>query len=1071
MPGNCKRSFQYCPFRVSLAMASIVFCTRLWCSCGSGSVAWAADDAGKLGRAAATERTSKEIPIKIAAAIKADPADVDFFEKKVRPILSARCQGCHGPEKQKGGLRLDARATVLAGGTTGPAVVPGNPKESLLVDAINYGETYQMPPKSKLPPGEIATLTEWVERGAPWGITAGTSTEIAGTAKIPGALSKAEFQARARYWSFQPLRKVSPPAVQPPHSGWVRNPIDRFILAALEQKNLTPAPEAGRRTLIRRLSFDLTGLPPKPHDVEAFVNDRAPDAYEKLVDSLLASPHYGERWARHWLDLVRYAETAGHEYDYEIPHAFRYRDYVIRAFNLDVPYDQLVVEHISGDALERPRRHLVEGFNESAIGAGFHALGEGVHSPVDLREEQMRRVDNQLDVLSKTFLGLTLACARCHDHKFDPIMAQDYYAMAGYLVSSRHQQAFLDPPERVGYFVKRLRDVQEKVIAILREARDRLPEPARQQAAALAASTPRASALAALPAPADAGEQVLANFDRDDFDGWFVTGAAFGGHPSRAGDIRFNRKGSAAHLVSIAPGLAHSGMVSDRLQGVLRSRSFTIESRYIHFLTCGEGGRISVVIDGFEKIRSPIYGDLTTTINTGGELRWITMDVQMWARHSAYFEIADGAVVDFGGTTAQVDDGHGWIAVGEIRTSDRPAPSAPAGQNQRSIEQTNLDLPAAIAALRAVRPELAQRLADAVAEADDLERQIPDPMLAPSQAEGTGMDEHVHIRGSYKNLGELAPRHFLTVLGGSDRSRHEVGSSRLDLAGRMVDPAVNPLVPRVLVNRLWQHHFGEGIVRSTDDFGAMGQKPSHPELLDWLAAKLVESGWSIKAMHRLMLCSSTFRMSSVPETAALQADPANILLHRMNVRRLEAEAIRDTLLAVTGRLEGVMYGPSVPVHLTSYMEGRGRPARSGTLDGDGRRSIYLSVRRNFLNPMFLAFDAPVPFSTMGRRNVSNVPAQALTLLNDPLVKSQSRLWAERQAAAPGRSVRQRLDGLYLAALGRGPSLQEARASLDFLAGRNMAETGTAGQDPEPTVEAWADLCHVLINMKEFIFVD
>jgi mono/diheme cytochrome c family protein len=1057
MPGICLRLFQYRPFRVTLALALIVVSARFWCFRDSVSAARADDGPDKSGRVAAAEHSPKENPRKTADPAKLDPADVDFFEKKVRPILSARCQGCHGPEKQKGGLRLDARATVLSGGSTGPAVVPGNPKESLLVDAINYGETYQMPPKSKLPPEEIATLTEWVQRGAPWGITARTSAESAASSRIPGAISKAEFQARAQYWSFQPLQKVSPPAVTRAHAGWLRNPIDRFILAALEQKNLAPAPEAGKRTLIRRLSFDLTGLPPKREDVEAFLNDRAPDAYEKLVDSLLASPHYGERWARHWLDLVRYAETAGHEFDYEIPNAFRYRDYVIRAFNLDLPYNQLIFEHISGDALPKPRRHPVEGFNESAIGAGFHTLGEGVHSPVDIREEQMRRVDNQLDVLSKTFLGLTLACARCHDHKFDPITAQDYYAMAGYLVSSRHQQAFIDPPDRIGHFVKSLRAINEKIVATLREARAKLPEPAPKQPAA---------------APPDAHERVLANFDQPDFDGWYVTGDAFGERPSRAGDFRLDRNGTAARLVSIAPGLAHSGMVSDRLQGVLRSRSFTIESRYLHFLTGGQGGRISVVIDGFEKIRSPIYGGLTTSVNTGGELRWITMDVQMWAGHSAYFEIADGAVVDFGGATSQVDDGHGWIAVALIRSSDQPTPSAKAGPHPRSIAHGDLDLTAAIAALRPARPELAARLAEAVTLADSLDRRIPDPTLAPSQAEGTGMDEHVHIRGSHKNLGEKAPRHFLTVLGGSDWPAHAAGSGRIELAGRMVNPTVDPLVPRVLVNRLWQHHFGEGIVRSTDDFGAMGQKPSHPELLDWLAARLVENGWSIKAMHRLMLLSSAFRMSSVPEAAAEQVDPANTLLHRMNVRRLEAEAIRDTLLAVTGRLEGVMYGPSVPVHLTSYMEGRGRPGVSGALDGDGRRSIYLSVRRNFLNPMLLAFDAPVPFSTMGRRNVSNVPAQALTLLNDPLVKSQSRLWAERQVARPGRSVRQRLDALFLTALGRAPTDQEARASLEFLTtGRSKAQTSPAGPDPEPKVEAWADFCHVLINMKEFIFVD
>ncbi len=1050
MPLICNRSFLFGPIKAGLAAALVVLCARLWCSSGNACGACARDDSARP-----------------AESVKPDPANVEFFEKKVRPILAARCQGCHGPDKQKGGLRLDARATVLKGGTTGPAVIPGNPKESLLVDAINYGETYQMPPKSKLPPQEIATLTEWVARGAPWGIAAATSAESAATSRIPGTLSKSEFDTRARYWSFQPLKNISPPDVKPAHSGWVKNPIDRFILAALEQTNLTPAPEADRRTLIRRLSFDLTGLPPKPEDIEAFLNDQSPGAYEKLVDSLLASPHYGERWARHWLDLVRYAETAGHEFDYEIPNAFRYRDYVIRAFNQGVPYNQLVREHIAGDALEQPRRHPVEGYNESAIGPGFYALGEGTHSPVDIREEQMRRIDNQLDVLSKTFLGLTLACARCHDHKFDPITAQDYYAMAGFLASSRHQQAFIDPPERIGYFVNHLRDVKERVVTILRAELAQVPEPARQQLAALLASAQPASRAA--PSPGDAHERVLANFDRADFDGWYVTGDAFGDRPTRQGDLRLDRKGNVARLVAIAPALAHSGMVSNKLQGVLRSQTFKIETRFIHFLTCGQGGRISVVVDGFEKIRSPIYGGLTTTINSGLDLRWITMDVQMWSGHRAYLEIADGAVVDFGGATSQVDDGHGWIAVKEIIASDQPAPSGSARARPGTIEQASLDLTAAIAALRAVRPALADRLAQALAEADSLERRIPDPMLAPSQAEGTGVDERVHIRGSYKNLGDLAHRRFLTVSGGGNPPASSGGSGRALLARRMIDPTVDPLLPRVLVNRLWQHHFGEGIVRSTDDFGAMGQKPSHPELLDWLATRLVQSGWSIKAMHRLILTSSAFRMSSMTDAAAEQIDPANTLLHRMNVRRLEAEAIRDTLLAVTGRLEGVMYGPSVPVHLTGYMEGRGRPGHSGSLDGDGRRSIYLSVRRNFLNPMLLAFDAPVPFSTMGRRNVSNVPAQALTLLNDPLVKIQSQFWAERQAARSGQSVRKRLDGLYLTSLGRLPSDQEASASLNFLTASTLSSAEVRG--PEPSVEAWADLCHVLINMKEFIFVN
>jgi len=984
--------------------------------------------------------------------------------------------------KQKGGLRLDTRATILAGGATGPAVVPGNPEESLLVDAINYGATYQMPPKSKLPAGEIATLTDWVKRGAPWGAPGrpAPSSPRAASARgggIPEHLSKEEFQARARFWSFQPLRPIAPPAVKTGLAAWSHNPIDRFIAAALEERGLAPAPEADRRTLIRRLSFDLTGLPPTPEEVAAFLADAAPGAYETLVDRLLASPRHGERWARHWLDLVRYAETAGHEYDYDIPNAFRYRDYVIRAFNADLPYNRFVVEQIAGDLLDEPRRHPVEGYNESMLGCGFYFLGEGTHSPVDVREEEMRRIDNQIDVLSKTFLGLTVACARCHDHKFAPITQQDYYALAGYLHSSRHQQGFIDPPERIGAGVRRLRELKEAIAATLRDARDVLPEPLRGQVIALTAlrgdrtKGPRSAGVPG-PARSEDADRVFEDFSGDSFDGWFVTGDAFGDRPSRAGDFRLELDRQSPRLVAIQPGQAQSGLVADRLQGVLRSRTFTIESRYIHYLAGGRGGRISVVIDGFEKIRAPIYGGLTTVVNAGDRPRWLTHDVGMWLGHSAYVEVADGAIADWGGTTTHVDDGRGSIALDEIRMSGRPAPDA-SGPGGAAAPAIAIDLGAAIAALRPAHAELAGRLSAALDEARAIEDRLPDPTLALAIADGTGMDERVHLRGSHKNLGEVVPRRFLRALSGSESSGHEGGSGRDDLARRIVDPGANPLVPRVLVNRLWKHHFGEGIVRSADDFGAMGQAPSHPELLDWLAGELVAGGWSIKAIHRLMVTSSTYRMASRPVDAALRVDPSNRLLHRMNIRRLEAEAIRDALLAVSGRLEQAMYGPSVPVHLTSFMEGRGRPGQSGPLDGDGRRSLYLNVRRNFLDPMLLAFDTPVPFSTMGRRNVSNVAAQALTLMNDPLVAGQARVWAERLLAGPVRSDRDRLDRMYLAGFGRLPSEPESSACLAFLAGHPRAggDGGDQSSTRDARVRAWADLCHVLINMKEFIFVE
>ena len=370
-----------------------------------------------------------------------DPAALERFEKEVRPVLATRCQSCHGPTKQKGGLRLDSRSAALTGGDTGPAVVPGKPAESLLVDAINYGEHVQMPPKSKLPPGEIAALTKWVATGASWPTEASK-----GRLRRARPSTGAPWKDRTNHWSFRPVRRPEPPAVLDP--SWARGEIDRFLLAGLDAKGLKPAPDADRRAWIRRVSFDLIGLPPKPEEVEGFDADKAPDAFAKVVDRLLISPHYGERWARHWLDLVRYAETSGHEFDYAIPDAWRYRDYVVRAFNADVPYDQFVVEHLAGDLLPEPRRNPTDGANESILATGFYFLGEGTHSPVDLREEEAGRIDGQIDVLGKAFLGLTIACARCHDHKFDAITTKDYYALSGYLKSSRLQHASLDPPGR-----------------------------------------------------------------------------------------------------------------------------------------------------------------------------------------------------------------------------------------------------------------------------------------------------------------------------------------------------------------------------------------------------------------------------------------------------------------------------------------------------------------------------------------------------------------------------------------------------------------------------------------------
>ena len=359
------------------------------------------------------------------------PEGLEFFEKQVRPLMATHCQKCHGAEEQKGGLRLDSRAAILTGGDSGPAVVPGKLDEGLLLDAVAYGDLYQMPPSGKLPDAALQTLRRWVELGAPWPADDGPTP-----AGKPAGFNLAE---RAKHWAFQGLVPHEPPAVQ--DAAWPISSVDRFILARLEAAGLAPAEPADKATLLRRLSFDLVGLPPTPAELQAFQSDDDPRALERVVDRLLASPHYGERWGRHWLDLVRYAESRGHEFDYAIPNAYQYRDYVIRAFNADVPYNQFVTEQIAGDLLAQPRLNPERGFNESMLGPGFWFLGEEVHSPVDTRSDETDRTDNKLDVFSKTFLGLTVACARCHDHKFDAISTNDYYALAGFIASSGYRQA------------------------------------------------------------------------------------------------------------------------------------------------------------------------------------------------------------------------------------------------------------------------------------------------------------------------------------------------------------------------------------------------------------------------------------------------------------------------------------------------------------------------------------------------------------------------------------------------------------------------------------------------------
>ena len=955
------------------------------------------------------------VPAAVVSAARADdaprPDQVEFFETKVRPVLVEHCYSCHSAtaKKLKANLLLDSAAGLMKGGESGPVIVSGEPAKSRLVDAIHYQNVdLQMPPKKKLAEKQIADLTAWVKMGAPW--PASTAT----TATVAHAEGFDLQKRKASHWSWQPVRPVPAPAVK--DAAWPRSEIDAFVLARLEENGLAPAAPADGRTLARRAFFDLTGLPPTPAEVNQFVNDPSANAFESLVDRLLASPHFGERWGRHWLDLVRYAETFGHEFDYPIPNARQYALYVIRAMNADVPYDQLVSEHVAGDLLPNPRLHPTEGFNESLIGSGFWYLGEQVHGPVDVRQHQADRIDNQIDVFGKAFQGLTIACARCHDHKFDAIATKDYYALYGVLESTRMQQALLDPGGKIGEVVARMNQIRA-------EANQLVGKP----------QTP--------VSPASAGS-AFETFDKTDYREWFPTGWAFGDAPTQPGDWDSCARG--ARLAP--PGVAHSGMLSKKLRGVLRSRSFIIPGHSIDYHLAGvdPGCRVRLIIDGYtmDAYNGVLFPGISFPVDTGGKFQWHRQDVKMYAGHRAHIEI--------------IDEGDGWIAVDEIRFNN--------GDTTRPAREDSDPAP--------IAPDevLAAKLAEIAKRLDQEAESVPEPMRALAVADGDGVDGRVFLRGSHKTLGEAVPRRFIEAIVSAGSPTASPGSARLEIARRLTDPS-NPLTARVFVNRVWHHLFGRGIVPSVDDFGVMGQPPTHPQLLANLADRFVKEGWSLKRLVRAMMLTSTYQMASVStDPLAKEVDPQNMLLHRMPVRRLEAEAVRDAILAVSGRLDRTVYPPPVEVHLTPFMEGRGRPQQSGPLDGEGRRSVYISVRRNFLPPIMLAFDFPVPFNTIGRRTVSNVPAQALILLNDPFVVEQATTWAKIVFAEPGLSPRQRIERMYEQAFARPPTDQEADEAIAFLHAQGKA-LGLSTDDRVNDVRVWADLAHVLFNVKEFIFVN
>ncbi|GAB5554807.1 MAG: PSD1 and planctomycete cytochrome C domain-containing protein [Saprospiraceae bacterium] len=942
------------------------------------------------------------------------PKTVDF-NYDIRPILSDNCFTCHGPDSssRKANLRLDTKEAATAILKSGKAaIVPHHPgKSSLLARIKSTDPGFQMPPpemNKTLSKREVALLQKWIKQGAKW----------------------------EDYWAFMPptnpklpqkIAQQSPPEI-----------IDYLLAQQLKSKGLQAAPRASKSELIRRVSYLLTGLPPSPEEIENFLADTAPNAYEKLVDGYLASPGYGERWARHWMDLVRYGEHMGHEFDFTISGAWRYRDYLIRAFNADVPYDLFVKEHLAGDMITKPRLHPEEGYNESIIGTAYFFLGEGKHSPVSLKGEEVDRIDNMIDVTSKTFQGLTVACARCHDHKFDPIPTTDYYAMYGMLESARlgplpakmkwEDQALLQKLDSLR------KEVRHEIGATL--TTQSLDETRAQKA--FIQSLQETSSKDIVSTSIQIGD-----FRKGNWEGWYTNGWAFGDGPL-IGAPYFNTNGD---LIDLETPHASSRRYGTGVQGVLHSPYFTIEKDSLSVKARGNGGLIRIVVDNFQLIQNPLWGGFEKIVDNQ-EWQTYTFNLSMVKGHKAYLAFLPGHYTQH---QYRIDP-ENYVDIQYAYAYDSLFVAPRLNSTPSSLVN---------------HPKTSPKVLHLIATFDSLSRQLHDPAHIIGVAEGDAVFSPVFIRGNKDQLSkEKVPRAFLTALNTEDAAFPQKGSGRLAWAEAVVHRD-NPLSSRVMVNRIWHHLFGKGIVESVDNFGLQGKLPTHPELLDYLSIYFMEEGWSIKNLIRQIVLSKSFQQGSTTLSKNQLKDPNNDYLHHFPIRRLEAEAIRDAMLATSGELDTTMYGVPVPIHLTEFMTGRGRPRQSGPLDGNGRRSIYLAIRRNFISPMMSVFDTPVPFSTFGKRNTTNVPAQSLTLMNDPFVHDQASKWASQILSYSNLSLKERIQKIYLKAFARNATPKEVEDAIAFL--QDIEKKYATNPDPAVSEhQVWTDYCHTIFNLKEFI---
>jgi len=1092
------------------------------------------------------EFTDRVLPPELAytSSIGLDetPEKIAMFESHIRPLLKERCLECHDQETQEGGLRLDQRVGWEVGGHTGPAIVPGRPDDSLLFRAVAYlDKDLQMPPDAPLAAQEVRLLRQWIEQGA---IDPRQGDK---TISKPALDSWSHvFQERLDWWSLKPLSDPAVPEVDDPL--WNRSPVDRFVRSRLEQNGLQPASSAQSEDLLRRVSFVLTGLPPTPQQREAFLASWHSDseaAYTELVDRLLSSPHYGEAMARRWMDVVRYTDTYGYEWDNPAKGSHEYRDYLIRAFNNDIGYDTLLAEQIAGDLLTNARIDEELGIVENLIGPMFYHMGEHRHgSSRDFNGIHQEMVNNKIDAFSKAFLATTVACSRCHDHKLEAISQKDYYALGAMFITPRWASRPIDAPRKNETAITKLKELRTTIreeIASLWRTLEIPPEAWRNFAASypekqepqfgdidyplfriakelsdqetdgqrpnkiesawqdLATQwqthrTARIDANKAFTVLADFSESVLP-------EGWVMEGQGFESGWVDDATPLIAIEGDAM-VTRLLPRGMHTHALSSKLPGVIRMPpQDTVPGSHVSVKLAGGEFAGTLILDENSILSESVaflnqvqpswrsYGDLP--LKNG--IRRVTVDFATASLNSNFpprTGLAAGlANHDFG------FDKRSWLSITQIASHETPG--APldlmdfhstllVGPAPTSIEDANSLVTRWLTEalkrwcdgsmqpgdgsivdwmlVKKLLPNQAppgSRLASLVEEYRSIEKTIPFPRSVNSMderaSEKSGL--YFNVRGNVDTPGDLVMPAWLSMFGSDESIQHNAGSGRLELAQSLLSPE-HPLTSRVYVNRVWQWMFGAGIVVSPDDFGRLGDKPSHPDLLDWLARDLMRQRWSTKSLVRQLVLSQTFRQSGLVHTDALQRDPSNRLLHHYPTRRLEAEQIRDSLLAVSGRLDPSLYGrPILPYR---NVEDGSKRLYSGPVDGYGRRSVYLMM--SIMDPpkFLTTFDLPDLKLPNGRRNVTSVPTQALLLLNDPLVAQLSKHWAAELQKSPHRDPGERIDAMVVAAFGRHPKESE-RNRLEGLLRAVCTE-----DDPMMDQAAWAQLAHTIFNTKEFI---